>query len=77
MKSLFTSPYTKAKEIDMVYDLIEQCQSIDEMGKITEVVDSLEESQPEEREIIQDMRNLVCDLTFRFYFERYPQYNKK
>jgi hypothetical protein len=64
----------KAKEIDLVYSLIDKCKSIDDMRNISLVVDELEKSQPAEKEIIQDMRDLISDLTFKFYFERYPQY---
>ncbi len=67
-----SSPYIKAKEVEIVYQRIMECESIDEMNYASKLVDIFEESQPEEREIIKDMRNLVCDLTFRFYFERYP-----
>ena len=66
-----SSPFTRAKEVEKVYGLIFECESIDDMGHIAKVVDEFEKSQPEEREIIKDMRNIVCDMTFQFYFERY------
>jgi hypothetical protein len=72
MTTIISSPLSKAKEVEIVYERILQCESIDEMGYASKLVDLLQESQPEEKEIIQDMRDLVCDLTFRFYFERYP-----
>jgi hypothetical protein len=72
MTTIISSPLTKAKEVEIVYERILRCESIDEMRYASELVDFIEDSQPEEREIIKDMRNLVCDLTFQFYFERYP-----
>ncbi len=72
MTTIISSPLSKAKEVEIVYERILQCESIDEMDYASKLVDFLQESQPEEREIIQDMRDLVCDLTFQFYFERYP-----
>jgi len=71
MEKIITSPFIKAIEMQMVYDRIESCSSMDDMGNITKVVDEFEKSQPEEKEIIKDMRNLVCDLTFQFYLEKY------
>jgi len=76
MTTIISSPLTKAKEVEIVYERILACESIDEMDYASKLVDLIEESQPEEKEIIYDMRNLVCDLTFQFYFERYPQYKK-
>jgi hypothetical protein len=72
MTTIISSPLSKAKEMQIVYERILACESIDEMNYASKLVDIFEESQPEEGEIIKDMRNLVCDLTFQFYFERYP-----
>ncbi len=72
MKTIISSPLSKAKEVEIVYQRIMECESIDEMNYASKLVDLFEESQPNEREIIKDMRNLVCDLTFEFYFEKYP-----
>jgi hypothetical protein len=76
MTTIISSPLSKAKEVEIVYERILRCESIDEMDYASKLVDLIEESQPEEREIIKDMRNLVCDLTFQFYFERYPNLRK-
>lgn len=67
-----SSPLIRAKEMEIVYERIEACTSIDQMGYASLLVDEFEKSQPEEREIIQDMRDLVCDLTFKFFLEKYP-----
>jgi hypothetical protein len=77
MNTLIKSPVTKAKEVELVYGRIFNCKSIDDMGNITKIVDEFAISQPEEKEIIGGMRDIVCDMTFNFYYERYPQYAKK
>lgn len=63
---------TKIQEINLVNEFIDTCNSIDQMGLATKLVDNLEKSQPNEKAIIYEMRQQVCDLTFKFYFERYP-----
>jgi hypothetical protein len=76
MATIISTPITRAKEVEIVYERILACESIDEMDYASKLVDLVQESQPEEKEIIQDMRNLVCDLTFEFYFQRYPNLRK-
>ena len=62
---------TKINEINMVSELIDSCTSIDQMRVISKVVDQLELSQPKEKSVIWQMRQDICDMTFKFYFERY------
>jgi hypothetical protein len=72
MSTLLSSPTSRANEMQMVYQRIEACSSIDEMNYASKLVDLYQESNPQEKEVIQSMRDLVCDLTFKFYLERYP-----
>jgi hypothetical protein len=62
---------TKIYEINKVSELIDSCTSIDQMGVISKVVDQLELSQPKEKSVIWQMRQDICDMTFKFYFDRY------
>lgn len=71
-----SSPFTRAMEAELVYSRILACESIDEMDYASKLVDLFQESQPEEKKMIQEMRDLVCDLTFEFYFQRYPHLRK-
>lgn len=77
MTTLIKSPVSKAKEVELVYSRIFNCKTIDDMGNISKIVDEFAKSQPEEREIIGDMRDIVCDMTFEYYYDRYPQYKRK
>ena len=50
MTIIISSPLTKAKEVEIVYERILKCESIDEMDYASKLVDFIEESQPEERD---------------------------
>ena len=68
-----TSPYLRQMEVNMVSEIIDNCQSIEDTSLASKAIDYLKLNQPNEKEIIQIMRNDVCDLTFKFFIEKYPK----
>jgi hypothetical protein len=76
MKQLMTSPFLRQMEINLVSEIIDNCKSIEETALASKAIDVLEENQPNEREVIQIMRDDLCDLTFKYYIEKYPTINE-
>jgi hypothetical protein len=76
MKQLMTSPFLRQMEINLVSEIIDNCKSIEETALAAKAIDVLEENQPNEQEVIQIMRDDLCDLTFKYYIEKYPTINK-
>jgi hypothetical protein len=76
MKQLMTSPFIRQTEINLVSEIIDNCKSIEETALAAKAIDVLEENQPNEREVIQIMRDDLCDLTFKYYIEKYPTINE-
>ena len=68
-----TSPYLRQIEVNMVNEIIDNCVSIEDTELDSKAIDYLKLNQPNEKEIIQIMRNDVCDLTFKFFIEKYPK----
>ena len=68
-----TSPYLRQLEVNMVNEIINNCVSIEDTELASKAIDYLKLNQPNEKEIIQIMRNDVCDLTFKFFIEKYPK----
>lgn len=68
-----TSPYLRQIEVNMVNEIIDNCVSIEDTELASKAIDYLKLNQPNEKEIIQIMRNDVCDLTFKFFIEKYPK----
>ncbi len=68
-----TSPYLRQIEVNMVNEIINNCVSIEDTELASKAIDYLKLNQPNEKEIIQTMRNDVCDLTFKFFIEKYPK----
>ena len=75
MKQLMTSPFLRQMEINQVSEIIDNCKSIEDTALAAKAIDALEENQPNEREVIQIMRDDVCDLTFKYFIEKYPNSN--
>ena len=73
MKKLMTNPFLRQMEINRVSEIIDNCRSIEDTALAAKAVDSLEENQPNESEVIRIMRNDVCDLTFKYFIEKYPK----
>jgi hypothetical protein len=73
MEKLMTSPYLRQIEVNMVNEIIDNCVSIEDTELASKAIDYLKLNQPNEKEIIQTMRNDVCDLTFKFFIEKYPK----
>lgn len=68
-----TSPYLRQMEVNMVNEIINNCVSIEDTELASKAIDYLKLNQPNEKEIIQIMRNDLCDLTFKFFIEKYPK----
>lgn len=73
MKKLMTNPFLRQMEINRVSEIIDNCRSIEDTALAAKAVDSLEANQPNESEVIRIMRNDVCDLTFKYFIEKYPK----
>ena len=73
MEKLMTSPYLRQMEVNMVNEIINNCVSIEDTELASKAIDYLKLNQPNEKEIIQIMRNDLCDLTFKFFIEKYPK----
>lgn len=73
MKKLMTSPFLRQMEINRVSEIIDNCKSIEDTALAAKAIDALEENQPNEQEVIRIMRNDVCDLTFKYFIEKYPK----
>jgi len=68
-----TSPYLRQIEVNRVNEIIDNCVSIEDTELASKAIDYLKLNQPNEKEIIQIMRDDVCDLTFKFFIEKYPK----
>ena len=73
MEKLMTSPYLRQIEVNMVNEIINNCVSIEDTELASKAIDYLKLNQPNEKEIIRIMRNDLCDLTFKFFIEKYPK----
>ena len=73
MKKLMTNPFLRQMEINRVSEIIDNCRSVEDTALAAKAVDSLEANQPNESEVIRIMRNDVCDLTFKYFIEKYPK----
>jgi len=73
MKKLMTNPFLRQMEINRVSEIIDNCKSIEDTALAAKAIDSLEANQPNESEVIRIMRNDVCDLTFKYFIEKYPK----
>lgn len=73
MKKLMTNPFLRQMEINRVSEIIDNCRTIEDTALAAKAIDSLEENQPNESEVIRIMRNDVCDLTFKYFIEKYPK----
>ena len=73
MKKLMTNPFLRQMEINRVSEIIDNCRSVEDTALAAKAIDSLEANQPNESEVIRIMRNDVCDLTFKYFIEKYPK----
>ena len=73
MEKLMTSLYLRQIEVNRVNEIIDNCTSIEDTELASKAIDYLKLNQPNEKEIIQIMRDDVCDLTFKFFIEKYPK----
>jgi hypothetical protein len=72
MEKLMTNPQLRQMEIDMVSEIVEQCNSMKDAALAAKAIDSLEINQPNEEDVIRHLRNYLCDVTFKLFIEKYP-----
>lgn len=65
------SPLLHAQEINLVNKIIDMCETLEDTLVATKAVDFLQKSQPNEKEIVQEMRNVICDMSFDFHARKY------
>jgi hypothetical protein len=75
MEKLMTSPYLRQMELNMVSEIINNCVSLEDTEFASKAIDYLKLNQPNEKEFIQIMRDDLCDITFKFFIEKYPKSN--
>ena len=68
---LFDSPLMRVYELTAIVDFVNSCETLEHTSVATKMVDKLQESQPEETEVIQSLREVICDMSFDFYLEKY------
>lgn len=68
-----TSPYLRQMEVNMVSEIIDNCVSLEDTELASKAIDVLKLNQPNEKEFIQIMRDDLCDITFKFFIEKYPK----
>ncbi len=68
---LITSPIIRFYEVDAVVSFVNECETLEDTAIASKMVDFLQDSQPEEKEIIKSLRNVICDMSFDFYIEKY------
>jgi hypothetical protein len=73
MKKIMTSPYLRQMEVNMVSEIIDNCQSIEDTSLASKAIDYLKLNQPKEKEIIQIMRDDLCSITFKLFIDKYPK----
>jgi len=73
MEKLMTSPYFRQMELNMVSEIINNCVSLEDTEFASKAIDYLKLNQPNEKEFIQIMRDDLCDITFKFFIEKYPK----
>lgn len=58
---------TNAKIQAQIVSIVENCSTMDDAKRAGIVIDNYQVNQPKEKEFIQDVRDLLCDITFRIY----------
>jgi hypothetical protein len=73
MGKLMTSPYLRQIEVNRVNEIIDNCTSIEDTELASKAIDYLKLNQPNEKEIIQIMRDDLCHITFKLFIDKYPK----
>ncbi len=66
-----TSPFIRIQEINLVNQIVESCSTLEDTALASKAIDHLEVTQPEEKAVIKELRNMLCDISYDFYAERY------
>lgn len=61
------TPYLNVMAQSKIYKIIESCVTMEDTGNASKVIDSYQSLEPNEKEYIHDVRNLLCDKTFDIY----------
>ena len=70
------SPLLHAQEVNLINRIIDTCETLEDTMVASKAVDYLQKSQPNEKEIIQEMRDVICDMSFDFYVRKYTDKEK-
>lgn len=70
---IISSPLSRMAEIEKVASIINNCKCLHDTGVISILIDKLQESQPNEIETIRLFRNILCDMSFKYFIEKYPK----
>jgi hypothetical protein len=65
------SPLLQAQEVNLVNKIIDNCETLEDTLVASKAVDYLQKSQPNEKAIIQEMRDVICDMSFEFFDREY------
>jgi len=63
------TPYVNVIMQSKIYDIIEGCETMEDTGNASKVIDSYQSDKPEEKEFLYDVRNLLCDKTFDIFLD--------
>jgi hypothetical protein len=61
----------QAQEVNLVNKIIDNCETLEDTLVAAKAVDYLQKSQPNEKEIVQEMRDVICDISFDFFARKY------
>lgn len=67
------SQETNAYAQKRIADILESIQDLEDCAAASKVIDMYQRDFPNERQFIWQVRNLLCDITFDKYIEKYPK----
>ena len=53
-----------------ICELLDNLKTVDECGRMSQVIDSYEEKFPEDKTFIKEVRNILSDITFKIYLKK-------
>lgn len=71
--SQFTSPSSKVEELSLISKYVSNCKTLSDTASAATLVDHLEESQPNEKDIIWQLRQDISSMAFAFYKKKYQK----
>lgn len=71
--SQFISPSSKVEELSLISKYVSNCKTLSDTVSAAILVDHLEESQPNEKDIIWQLRQDISSMPFAFYKKKYQK----